>query len=204
MEAKEKYLTIKQLISLAKKGGVAFSRSNPYNRLRYYTKIGLLPNMVRLKSQGHYPIWALDRLIRIENYKKQGWNNAKIQDKFGKEKVIIPLDPISRKKWVWYFMLAFFASLFALGIVQTAFYKRQMAKKESQITGSYIAQSGSQKVFVFESRVTTKSKVFVTFVANYEPATAYYVSSIVPNLGFEITLSSPISQSSGFNYWIVE
>ena len=203
MEAKDKNLPIRQFVALAKKRGVDFGKSNPYNRLRYYTKIGLLPNMVRIKSQGHYPMSALERLYRIEKYKKEGWDNKKILKSLKKEKVVIPLDPISKKKWLWYFFVAFFVSLFLIGIVQASMFS-DINKNGPGITGSYVMQIGERTVFVYDSKVKNSSKVFVTFTSDYAPASSYHVSSVTPNLGFELSLSSPISQTARFNYWIVE
>ena len=40
-----------KLIKQAKKEGVQFGRGDPYNRLRYYTKIGWLPHMTRKKTK---------------------------------------------------------------------------------------------------------------------------------------------------------
>lgn len=79
------YYTLEKIIELAKESGVNFGKTDPYNRLRYYTKIGWLPHMVRRTDSesgevvAHYPAWALQTLIKIEKLKKQGVQNDKIQ-----------------------------------------------------------------------------------------------------------------------------
>ena len=77
--------TTDKLIQLAKEAGINFGKTDPYNRLRYYTKIGWLPHMVRKLDPssgevlGHYPSHALKTLVKIETLKKQNVTNDKIE-----------------------------------------------------------------------------------------------------------------------------
>lgn len=82
----EAYISFEKLIDEAKKQRVNFGKGDPYNRLRYYTKMGWLPHMVRKKGEendvtGHYPKAALKSLILIENMKAQNLSNEEITQK---------------------------------------------------------------------------------------------------------------------------
>lgn len=80
-------ISTEKLIEEAKQQGVDFGKGDPYNRLRYYTKMGWLPHMIRKKGEegndvkGHYPIEALDRLILIEKLKAKNLSNEEITGK---------------------------------------------------------------------------------------------------------------------------
>ncbi len=57
-----------------------------YNTLRYYTKIGLLPYMIRRlpypgapATVGHYPESVVETLEKIKSFKKQGLSNVEIK-----------------------------------------------------------------------------------------------------------------------------
>ncbi|HEB13896.1 MAG TPA: MerR family transcriptional regulator, partial [candidate division WWE3 bacterium] len=73
----------------------------PYNTLRYYTKIGLLPHMKRKRPHpeatstvGHYPQSVLKLLQRIEEFKAQGLSNDEIKKKLH-EKEKTPQNAVS-------------------------------------------------------------------------------------------------------------
>ena len=77
MRPVDNLVSIENLIEAAKRKGLNFGKGDPYNRLRYYTKIGWLPHMVRKSDnegsiKGHYPEWALNQLIIIEKLKAEG------------------------------------------------------------------------------------------------------------------------------------
>jgi len=79
----EKMLSTEELILKAREVGVDFGKGDPYNRLRYYTKIGWLPHMTRQKDadgniKGHYPEWVLGQLVTIEKLKSEGSDNDEI------------------------------------------------------------------------------------------------------------------------------
>ncbi len=81
------YISTEKLILEAHKKGVSFGKGDPYNRLRYYTKMGWLPHMIRKKGEaetavkGHYPYWALNRLLLIESLKNNQLTNEEISAK---------------------------------------------------------------------------------------------------------------------------
>jgi hypothetical protein len=79
-------LPIAEIIRRAKELGFNFGFGDPYNRIRYYIKIGLLPNMVRrsavgfstevgkgkLATQGHLPKDAVEKLLFIQGEREKG------------------------------------------------------------------------------------------------------------------------------------
>lgn len=80
----DSYISTEKLIEEAKKNGVNFGKGNPYNRLRYYTKIGWLPHMIRTKGEendvkGHFPTYTLKRLLYIEKLKDRGLSNEEVE-----------------------------------------------------------------------------------------------------------------------------
>jgi len=80
-------ISTEKLVQEAKRKGVDFGKGDPYNRLRYYTKMGWLPHMVRKKEddkddvKGHYPSWTVKRILQIEKLKDQGYTNEEITKK---------------------------------------------------------------------------------------------------------------------------
>jgi len=72
-------LPIYQIIKLARQKEYDWGKGNPKNRLRYYTKIGLLPHAERKQlhpndshTVGHYPAYVIDLLLKIQDLKNTG------------------------------------------------------------------------------------------------------------------------------------
>jgi hypothetical protein len=110
-------INVETLINEAKKRGVDFGKGDPYNRLRYYTKIGWLPHMIRKKEEheviGHYPIQALEKLVLIEKLKAQNMSNKDISKKIGTASVThqfleIVSTPEFKKKAIIYTLIIVF------------------------------------------------------------------------------------------------
>jgi len=202
------YISLAKLVSLAKKSGVNFGKGDPYNRLRYYTKMGMLPNMVRVKGVGSYPETALKKLIRIEALKAQGVSNERIKQILEGEQLTLLFDPETRNRLVKYAIGFVFGILFSLGSLYSlntgieSF--GQNRKIDSTKTGEYLVSEGNSKVFVFDKRVMQNSKVFITFTTPYSPATGYFISAVIPEVGFELSFSSNILKSARFNYYIAD
>jgi len=93
-KAKTSFLTIPQVVNKAKERGFVFGFGDPYNRIRYYIKIGLLPNMARKSvdgqpAEGHLPESVVDRLLRIQNLKDQGLDYNQILQKIDEPVVLV-------------------------------------------------------------------------------------------------------------------
>lgn len=56
-----------EVVSRAKHAGVDFGKGNPFNRLRYYTKIGLLPHA---KKENHSVVIIQSALFQKVSSKK--------------------------------------------------------------------------------------------------------------------------------------
>jgi len=95
----ETLLPLEKIISLAKKSGVSFGSGNAKERIRYFIKLGILPHAVRKVSTrlqttrfarearlanyklpttgasqpvAHLPYFAVERLVKIENFTQKG------------------------------------------------------------------------------------------------------------------------------------
>src|SRR3990167_10225829 len=70
-------ISFEEVVTRAKRAGVNFGKGSPHNRLRYFTKIGLLPHAKRRSFGGHnpsgaYPEWVINRLVEIERELAKG------------------------------------------------------------------------------------------------------------------------------------
>lgn len=223
----EELISLENLISEAAKNGVDFGKGDPYNRLRYYTKIGLLPHMVRKSINGeivaHYPIKALDILIEIEKLKSLGFKNQDIAKKLKEieninnkgesnfdalklAKIITPHAKTLKLGLLIFFCIIILAGLGFLPIGKP---RDDLIKKTLELDKKYITDSGTSyvpknqnKVFVKNRNVKQESKINVTFNSDYSPATRYWVSQKNPYEGFYVELDAPTSQNAEFNWWI--
>ncbi|MEX0621369.1 MAG: hypothetical protein WD187_00005, partial [Candidatus Woykebacteria bacterium] len=75
--ALDNLIAFDEVIDRAKGRGVTFGKGNPFNRLRYYTKIGLLPHAKRKSFAGGSPVGAypesvVETLVEIDNELRSG------------------------------------------------------------------------------------------------------------------------------------
>jgi len=218
-------IAAEELIKKAKEKGIDFGKGDPYNRLRYYTKIGWLPHMTRQKDErgnvkGHYPTWVLSRLAYIEQLKDSGYSNDEIEAKINQRDVrrnifssLNLLDtPEKRSSSLTYLILVllFIIFLSEFGVVGNSKTKNELIQlTQNQTLINQIADSGTNTlfsgkkvVFVKSTNVTNNSKVYVTFNENYSPATRYWVPNAIPFEGFYVELDSPTAQNASFTWWI--
>lgn len=215
-------IEIDKLIRQAKKAGVDLGKGDPYNRLRYYTKIGWLPHMDRKKTKsgdvkGHYPDWVLDRLIRIDKLKKQGADNDTIMSKIATRNKLHSLyakinTEGFRNKLISYATLVVLLLILMneLDIVSLSKSKTQDIQSYSETNvPPYIIKSGvsfvpanKNRVFVKDNNVTNNTKVYVTFNHNFSPATRFWVSKIEAQKGFYVELDAPVFDNVEFSWWI--
>jgi len=216
----EDLISIENLIEEARKKGIDFGKGDPYNRLRYYTKIGWLPHMLRKKDdvgsiRGHYPSWVLERLISIEELKAKGASNdeifkkLQIRNRFQTLKGVLATRE-GRNQVLIYFVVVMVAIILSneLGIISLgksksqAIYTDTSLPKQIMDSGVAFMPKNQRKIYIETKLVKTDSKVYVTFNQDYSPATRFWVSEIKDYDGFTVELDTPVFNNSEFNWWI--
>lgn len=219
------YLTVEELINEAEKREFDFGKGDPYNRLRYYTKMGWIPHMIRKKEEdgstkGHYPKSTIDRLLLIKKYKDEGMSNDDITGRLkARDRARGFYDVIgsehTRNRIVIYgsFAMIVIILIAELGIIKVGQNKStqfiiQGSQGDLQIqtqiisSGSAFIPRSEKTVFVMNSRTAGNSKIHVTFKEDYSPATIYWVSDQKQGKGFRVELDSPTLSSAEFDWWI--
>jgi len=214
-------IEIDKFIRMAKKENVDFGKGDPYNRLRYYTKIGWLPHMERKMSRdgevkGHYPAWVLERLVLIDKLKKRGANNEHITSKIDTRNKLHGLyakfnTQNFKNKLISYatVFIVFLILLTELDIINLSKSKNQPIIDYSESltpqiidSGSSFVPSGKNRVFVKNSQITSGSKVYITFNQDFSPAARYWVSKVETQKGFYVDLDAPVFDNVEFSWWI--
>ena len=211
----ERLIATDDLIKEAEKMGVKFGKGDPYNRIRYYTKMGWLPHMVRKEGKGNFPNWALDRLVMIERLKDKNFSNEDITKKIEESNRFISVKnvlwfPESRIRLVTYisFALLLFIVSSELNVFPIGISKKLLTQSKSGISnqilssGNSFMPAGSVKIFVKEPETTVTSKIYVTFNQNFTPAARYWVSDKIPFKGFYVELDAPTVNNTEFSWWI--
>lgn len=217
----DEYISVDKLIKKAKTRGVDFGSGDPYNRLRYYTKIGWIPHMVRKTDKrgnikGHYPASTIDTLILIEDLKEQDLSNDEITDKLkskGKVDDIISSlkSPEIKKHALSYIIIFLLLLIFAneSGIINLGKSKNVTIpeiNRYEQIygNGTSFVPKNQNKIFVSYRGIRPNSKVYVTFTQDYSPASRYWVSEVESQSGFLLELDAPVSNNTEFNWWLTQ
>jgi hypothetical protein len=221
----DELISIENLVEEARKRGVDFGKGDPYNRLRYYTKIGWLPHMIRKKddkgnTRGHYYSWVLDRIIEIEKLKEAGADNRDISKKLKVQSRFQSIfdflkTPETRNQAIIYtsFVILLLILSNELGIITLGKDKSALLVRGSTTLSSeqlkQIMESGTafipknqKKLFVQVSNISNNSKVYVTFTGDYSPAARYWVSSIDSAKGFTVELDTPVFNNTEFSWWV--
>lgn len=220
----KKFLSIDELLKEAKKKGVDFGKGDPYNRLRYYTKINWIPHMTRKKDEegytkGHYPTSTVDRLVNIQKLKDLGLSNDEISRKLAlREKTKNLYAALGsedlRNRLILYgtFIMIVIILAAELGIInigerkssQLVLQNSQGATQSIQIvdSGSAFIPEDEDDLFVDSEDVTVNSKIYVSFKEDYSPATKFWVSEQKQGEGFTIELDVSTSSNAEFDWWI--
>lgn len=217
----ENLILIDDLIKEARKKGVNFGKGDPYNRLRYYTKIGWLPNMQRKMNKAgnmkaFYPDWTVNRLIYIEKLKETGTPNEDITKKLlVKSRFRSILDIFTSKEirnqvfiYTSFIMLGLIlaseAGVLNLGKPKNQFTYMQNTNLPQQIidNGTAFIPKNQKQLYIKTPLIKATSKVYVTFGQDYSPASRYWVSDINDYDGFLIELDAPVFNNAEFNWWI--
>jgi hypothetical protein len=215
----DEYISVDKLIKQAKSKGVDFGSGDPYNRLRYYTKIGWLPHMVRKTDKkgnikGHYPVSTIDTLLLIEDLKAQNLSNDDITKKLSSRSKVDDIvsslkSPEIKKHALSYIIIFLLLLIFAneTGVLNLGKSKNitiPEINRYEQIygNGTSFVPKNQNKIFVSYREIRPNSKVYVTFTQDYSPASRYWVSKVESQSGFLLELDAPVSSNAEFNWWL--
>lgn len=215
----DEFISIDKLIKQAKSKGVNFGSGDPYNRLRYYTKIGWLPHMVRKADKkgeikGHYPLSSLKTLVFIEELKSQGASNEEITKKLDsrskKDSIVTSLkSPEIKRQFNLYLILFILLLIFAneLGVINIGRSRSVTVEQTYQnpqiyANGTAFVPKNQKKIFVTFRDTKPNSKVYVTFKQDYSPASRFWVSEVNEQSGFLLELDAPVSSNAEFTWWL--
>ncbi len=216
------YISIDEVIAQSKKEKIDLGKGDPYNRLRYYTKIGWIPNMKRMKDKdgavtGHYPKTIMARLSLIQQLKAEDMTNediteyiAKVEQKNNVHRILQSKE-LRVKIFAGIGMLMLFVIFLSeLEIIKIGRAKSQLIYQNTDTTqqvqimdsGSAYVPKEQNKVFVKTSSVFEGAKIYVSFKNDYSPATKFWISEQTAGEGFSVELDAPVLNDSEFDWWI--
>ena len=208
-------IAVEELINILKENNINLGKGEPYNRLRYYTKIGLIPHMIRKKNSnntnsGHYPKEVVKKIIDIEKMKMEGLSNEDIilKIKSKKDNPVPSFLEIIKNKFSINYLFVF---LFIIGIIfeVSRFNSRQETpqfipnnnlNKEISNTNLSFIPAGQKKVFIASNDVNQKSVILISFRDNIFPATNYFISEVKDGLGFFVETNVEVSTEVKFTW----
>jgi hypothetical protein len=208
-------IAVEELINILKENNINLGKGDPYNRLRYYTKIGLIPHMIRKKNSnntnsGHYPKEVVKKIIDIEKMKMEGLSNEDIilKIKSKKDNPVPSFLEIIKNKFSINYLFVF---LFIIGIIfevfrfnsrqeTPQFIPNNNLNKEISNTNLSFIPAGQKKVFIASNDVNQKSVILISFRDNIFPATNYFISEVKDGLGFFVETNVEVSKEVKFTW----
>jgi len=219
------FVSVEKLIKILKEKNINFGKGNPYNRLRYYTKIGWLPHMTRKKNEegvitGHYPTSVIDTIEKIELLKQEGRSNEEINLTFKKRELInkesIRILDFIKKININYLILLLIIAGFIIEIfrnnspnekiINTEIQENKSIVSEKKIVDSGVSflQKNQNLIFIPSSRVSPTSIILLNFFNNIGYNNNYYIKEIKVGQGFYIETNYQVPNESKFNWVIIE
>lgn len=213
-------ISVEELIKVLKENNVNFGKGDPYNRLRYYTKIGLIPHMIRKKNSnntnsGHYPKEVISKIIEIEKLKEIGISNEKILESFN----IKPTNNMEnyikliREKFTINYLILL---LIIIGIFYELYKNSKsqvssinlensvsMDRNSISESGVNFMSAGQKKVFVPAKKIKEDSNIIITFRDNISPASNYFISEVKEGLGFIVETNREVTKEIKFTWSII-
>ena len=217
----ENLLTVEKLVTEAKKLGIDFGKGDPYNRIRYYTKIGWLPHMQRKKedegpAKGHFSPQTLDKLVLIERLKTSGLCNEEITKKLEEKQKISNIKQVVSTKEFKSRIAFYTMAVLILVILANEFNIIHLGRSKNDIVnwtatgdgtieiinnGASFVPKDHARVYISNSSAVADSRINVTFTTDYSPAIRYWVSEIKPGNGFWLDMDTPVSQNATFTWF---
>ena len=208
---------------IAKKEGIDLGKGDPYNRLRYYTKMGWLPHMTRKSNEtgdieGHYPIWVIDTLKNIHTLKNKGISNEQIEQKVKtqnnlKRTLMLFLSKENQRKII----ITTVATILALIILAQISVIRVLDSSRAANQISYLnypnnntvieSNTGlllknTKSVIIKTTNAKVTNKISITFKDDYSPASRYWVTHSKDQNSFILETDAPVASDAGF-YWFI-
>lgn len=215
-------IAVDELIKKLKESNIDFGKGDPYNRLRYYTKIGLIPHMIRKKNDkntnsGHFPKETFEKIITIEKLKDSGISNEEIIRKFKntsevslkhkffeifKENITI------NKVFIILILLGLIFEIYRFSTVNflktnSLVSNQILSENNNLVSGVSFFPSGQKKVFIPSNIVKENSNILITLRGNIFPATNYFVSEIKENIGFYVETNLEVSKEVKFSWSLI-
>lgn len=221
------YISIKELIKILQEKKINLGKGDPYNRLRYYTKIGWLPHMIRKKDEngeivGHYHYSVIGKLEEIEKYKNQNKSNEEIEkilnikkndQKINIYKIIyenirkININTI----FIILILVGFIVESMRYSSLNEKIINNKITEQEDKITEKRISDSGigiipsNQKtIFIPSSRVTPTSIILLNFIDNIGYSNNYFIKEKITGEGYYVEIGYSLNKESRFNWIIIE
>jgi hypothetical protein len=218
------FISVEKLIKILKEKNISFGKGDPYNRLRYYTKIGWLPHMTRKKNEegvisGHYPTSVIQQIETIESLKKEGKSNDEIEKminntKYNKNEISI-LEKFKAVNINYLFVFIIIVGIIlelikynshSEKIISPSIQENNEVTQEKKIIDSGISfiPKNQSIIFVPSSRVTPISIILLNFYNNLGYNNNYFIREIKPTQGFYIETNYPVTTEVKFNWVIIQ
>ena len=225
-----KLISVDDLIKILKEKNIDLGKGDPYNRIRYYTKIGWLPHMIRKKNEnkiisGHYPEDVIEKIIFIEKIKAEGLSNEEITKKI-KELNSINNRNVDNRSFILEKILNSIKKNFSISkvlillIVTTLFIdliffrdsQSNINEKLNQNNFSYekidlpsgetFIPKGQNKIFINNEYINNQDTILISFEGSIFPASFYFISEIKEGQGFYLETNMPVSNEVKLK-WVV-
>ena len=220
-------ISTKELIKILKEEGIDLGKGDPYNRLRYYTKIGWLPHMVRKKDIngeiiGHYSVDVIEKIKLIEDYKKMNKSNDEINNLINinqnntRYKILNSLKGLSKNININYLFISIILIGFLIEAIRynshneniinnTPNEVRTIIPEKKIIDGGFgIIPTNQKTTFIPSSNITATSIIMLNFQDNIGYNNSYFIKEIKINQGFYIETNYPVVKESKFNWVVIE
>lgn len=219
------FISVENLIKILKEKNINLGKGDPYNRLRYYTKIGWLPHMTRKKDStgvivGHYPLAVIEKLIQIEELKKSGVSNEEIEKIIKMNKVennkFIEISSLLRKINISKIIIFLIVSGFIFESFRYNSLKENLSNLSTQQNdkslpakkiidyGISFLPKGQNIIFIPTSSVSSTSIIMLNFYNNIGYGNNYFIKEIKEGQGFYIETNYSVTEESRFNWTIIQ
>jgi len=215
-------ISVDELIKKLKESNIDFGKGDPYNRLRYYTKIGLIPHMVRKKNDkntnsGHFPASTYEKILQIERHKEEGLSNEEILKKFNSEEGSFKNQNLFQKIKYNLTINKIFILLIFIGLIletyrfsNSNFFKTNYILENNAIpqnlntvSGVTFIPNGQKKVFIPTNKVNDNSNILLGLRGSIFPASNIFVSEVKENIGFYVETNIEVSKEVKFTWTII-